>query len=112
MREFFKSENSQPTDITCPDPPAKPAGGRIEWDGSNNYDTEVSYNCGPHAAFYPDLSERKGGKCLWDTTWGDLQVPLCQVLRCPTIPEPPEGSGLVYKRRGDEEYEIQTSKFN
>ncbi len=67
------------TDVQCAaDPPGAPAGGRRRWSGSRDYDTSLTYDCGPHARFYPDLLDSVGTRCQWNKTWDREDLPFCK----------------------------------
>ena len=37
--------------VNCTDPPEKPGAGTWEWDESLEYETKISYTCGPYGSF-------------------------------------------------------------
>ena len=46
-----------------------------EWDGGLEYETQISFTCGPYGSF-PD-TEVVVATCGWDKTWTPAQLPPC-----------------------------------
>ena len=105
--------------VNCTDPPEKPGAGTWQWNGSFEYQTKISYTCGPYGNFVrfsfallyncPNithsvlLSQGNGGfyeesvtECGWNKTWVPSTLDPCVATSCQQIPFPPERIGLVY----------------
>ena len=61
--------------VNCSEPPSRPAAGTWEWDGGLEYETQISFTCGPYGSF-PD-TEVVVATCGWDKTWTPAQLPPC-----------------------------------
>ena len=71
--------------VSCPNPPEKPLGGTIEWDGDQTFDSEVKYGCSDLGSFRNESGfpyDSVTVYCLWSKRWShtDFDPCICEFL--------------------------------
>ncbi|TRY77253.1 hypothetical protein TCAL_00122 [Tigriopus californicus] len=91
--------------VECGNPPPKPRGGIMKWDGlKREYGTTIEYECGPNAMFQEVLDDgssdnfykSKSITCSWNRTWTPERLDRCIWTKCSAIPEPDPSTGLQF----------------
>ena len=106
----------QSINCTVP-PPARDPSGTWEWSGSFEYNTNVTYTCGPYGSFLTDNGtyiKEVYSTCQWNKTWAPAELLTCVASSCPIVPFPPKFTGLEIEQNVESNISVVSdlTKYN
>jgi hypothetical protein len=69
--------------VECEQPPEKPRGGSVIWNGEVTFESQVIYTCGQYAKFQTFEGEEEllydflPISCQWNKTWTTVEMDKC-----------------------------------